>query len=179
MSLAPTTRRAAQWLQRATQVAILLVLGAGLAVSILPDALLSLAQQALAPPAEPTWEVSLLTRILLLFPAWISLAAVLFTLWQMALLFECYANDDPLSEEAARAVRAIGVGLLAQAAIHVLAHTFTGLILSIDAPAGERMLAIGVGSMEVGFALAGALLLLVGSVLVEASRALEENESFV
>ncbi len=127
----------------------------------------------------PMWEIGQLAKLLLFALAGITLAAKLFTLWHMARLFGLYAGDKALTSDAAHAIRLAALGFLAQAALKMFGNTATGLILSIDAPDGHGILSIGIGTPEVGFALAGGFLLIIGVVMQQATAVARENESFV
>ena len=173
------TRRFARLLRTIT-LAAMAALGAVAVYALLqPHLIFDAATARFAPNGIPMWDIGTLAKALLLLLGAIALAAILFTLWRMARLFGLYAQGDALSGQAAREIRLTALGLLAQAAIKILGHTATGLVLSIDAPVGHRVLAIGIGSPEIGFALAGGLLLLIGVVMQQAIAIAEENKGFV
>ncbi len=126
-----------------------------------------------------TYRASGITRALLVPGIWGMLAVALYTLWQMATLFACFAQGDALTPGTAQAIHRVGGGLLALAALGVLGHTATGLVLSIDAAPGQRVFSIGLDHADIGFALAGGLMSLIGGVMQQALEIRSENESFV
>ncbi|MFZ5963092.1 DUF2975 domain-containing protein [Thalassococcus sp. BH17M4-6] len=118
-------------------------------------------------------------RILLLVMAALSGAAVIATLIPAARLCRAYSRDAALSVEAAAAISGIGCGLVAQAAMGVLRRTGDTLALTLGAPAGERTLALGFGSTDLGLALAASLMLMIGLVMRQAVDIARDNAGFV
>lgn len=105
--------------------------------------------------------------------------AVIYTLWNMRLLFRRYANGEMLSYGCATAILRIGKGLVSVALIPILAHPVQVLLISLENPPGQRAFAIAISSDNVGFLLAGGLVILLGWVLREAVSIAEENQRFV
>lgn len=109
----------------------------------------------------------------------LSVALVLFILWQMRGLFACYARGDVLGREAAARVQRMGQGLLALAAIRLVADTVNVLVLTLPNPPGQRVLSIGFDTDDLFLLFAAGLLTLVGWAMAEAARVAEENAGFV
>ena len=143
--------------------------------------LAQLAEQRAAALGLPDqiWPIGETAMMLLYLAGWISLAAISYTLWQMSRLFRSYRHDAPLTEETAKITRRIGLGFVAQGLIGLLGDTAEGLILSIDAPVGHRVLVVSVESQDMAFLLAGGVLVLIGLVMAQAMEAVRENEAFV
>ena len=177
--LPPKTRQLARILQAISLGLMAVFLAIALYALFQPQFVFDEATQSHPTNGIPMWEIGTLAKALLLALAGVTLAAKLFTLWHMSRLFGLYAGDMALTANAAHAIRLAAMGFLAQAALKMFGNTATGLILSIDAPVGHRVLAIGIGSPEVGFALAGGFLLIIGVVMQQAIAVAQENESFV
>ena len=102
-----------------------------------------------------------------------------YVLVQMSALFRSYAMGDTLTPGCARHIRAIGVGLLVMAVLGFVARPVQIVLASLGNPPGERVLAVGFGSMELGLVLAGGLLLTIGWAMADAVRAAQENAEIV
>ena len=176
--LSPRTRRFANALRWACYAAILMMLTFAFYALFTPGFVVEQAAHQLF-ASDVTWQVGVLERAGLLLLGAVALLAVIFTLVQTAFLFETYARGEAISPAAALTIRRIGFGLLAQAAIGFFGTTLAGLLLSIGAPEGKRMLVISIGTSEIGFALAGGLMMLIGIVMLQAVEAVRENREFV
>lgn len=105
--------------------------------------------------------------------------AVMAALWNVQALFALFRRGAALSHDAANRIRDIGLCLMAVAALGVIAHAGQLLLLTGGNAPGERVLAIQFGSAEIGFLLAGGLMIVIGRAMAEAARAVAENRSFV
>ena len=105
--------------------------------------------------------------------------AVLWTLWQVQALFALFRRGLALSRPAAERLRSIGFGLLCTAAAALLSRPLQILLLTSGNPPGERVLAFGITSADLGFVLAGGLMIVIGHVMADAARIAEENAGFV
>ena len=129
--------------------------------------------------APQTWAFSTLSLIL-----WGALVVVLaasgiYVLWRLATLFALYQKGEALSDAAARAIRLAGVGLIVRAGLGVLARPLESLIVTLDAPAGQHMVAIAFDASDLWLVLAGGLVLVIGAVTRDAVAIARENEAFV
>lgn len=124
-------------------------------------------------------EIGATARGLLMVQYAIGLVVMVYTLWHMARLFGLYAGNQPLGLPAADTIRRAGQGLLVMAILGTLGYTTEGLILSLDQPPGGRVLIVQFGTKEIGFLLAGGLMLMVGIVTSQALAIAQENEGFV
>lgn len=104
---------------------------------------------------------------------------VIGALWSLQALFSLYRRGRSLTRDAAERIGVIGVLLMAVAVLGVAAHTAQLLLLTLGNPPGQRVLAIGIDSSDIGFLLAGGLLVVIGRAMTEAARAVDENRGFV
>ncbi|WP_424965575.1 DUF2975 domain-containing protein [Dinoroseobacter sp. S375] len=106
-------------------------------------------------------------------------APALIALWTARGLLARYGRGDVFSAGNARAIRRIGVALLAGTGLAIAGRTVAILILTHDNPPGARSLTVSLASHDLLLALLGALLLVVGWVMAEATRQADENRLFV
>lgn len=172
------TRRAARALRGLSFLAMAVLLGLMVWIAVDPALLISHRAAALGLDMGGR-SVGGASRLALVAGAWVALGAVLYTLWHMSRLFACYAGDAALTPSAAHALRHIGLGFLAQAAVGLLAHPVETLLLTLGAPSGQRMVSLAVSSADLGFVLAGGMMLIVGLVTSQAVALRAENEGFV
>lgn len=107
------------------------------------------------------------------------LAALLWVLWQMRALLDCYRRGEVLTDRAAMHILRVGQGLGLLAGLRLLSSTALVLIVTHDNPPGQRMLSIAISSDTVGLALASGLLILIGWAMRQAAEVAQENASFV
>ncbi len=107
------------------------------------------------------------------------MAAMIYALVQMRGLFGRYRQGEILTAICALHIKGIGQGLVAGAALGVIANSLQIVILTWANPPGQRVLAIGIETDTIGFLLSGALMILIGRVMAEAARVADENRSFV
>lgn len=107
------------------------------------------------------------------------IAAALFVLWQMRALFRLYKRGEMLSSGCALAILRIGAGVLAVMGLKIMAFTLQVLALTLGNPPGKRSLAIAIDSSDLGMMLAGAFVLVIGWVILEAARIAEDHRSIV
>lgn len=106
-------------------------------------------------------------------------AAMVYVLAQMGALFRCYCAGETLTPRCARHIRRIGGGILVMAALGAVVRPVQILLASLGNPPGDRVLAIGFGSMDLAAVLAGGLLLTIGWAMADAVRAAQENAEIV
>lgn len=103
-------------------------------------------------------------------------------LWILVLmrrLFGLFRDGRALSEGAATAVGRMGRALVLLAAMGLVVPTLQILVVTLDEGPGLRQLSIAFGSGEVGLALAGGLMAVLGAAMREGAAAARENASFV
>ena len=172
------TRNLASLLYGATLIFMLLVLGAAFYLSTQTPTFLGERFQALA--IENTgWEVGTLAILLLLTIFWLLTLTKLWGLWNAAELLKEYRSDRALSPKAAQSIRNMGLAGLCLAILQVLRSPIDSLALTLDAPAGQHMVSINLGTGEIGTAIAGGTLLLIGFVMSQAVAISQENQEFV
>ncbi|MGH1412030.1 MAG: DUF2975 domain-containing protein [Pelagimonas sp.] len=177
-NLPERTRTAAFILRIATLAGTALVAGATLwAVYRHQD----LAQYRVADLAIPAsdWDIGRLATALLQASAMAEGLVILAVLWFTASLLKQYQNNTALSEQAARAIRNIGFGTLALAAVQILRQPLDTFALTLDAPEGQRMISLGFGTGELGTVIGGGIMLLIGAVMMQAVSISQENQEFV
>lgn len=177
-SLTAGTRRWAQALYWLTWVAMAAAVAFYLYLTLVPDTLVGQSHDLLG-KAKPTWPTSALTQVLLTLGIWLELATILYAQWHMAGLFRSYARDQALSPKAAICIRGIGLATLARALLSLLTTPYLSLVLSIDAPQGQRSFAVALNTETIALALAGGMMLLIGTVMAQAVTIARENEGFV
>jgi hypothetical protein len=109
----------------------------------------------------------------------VTLIPALVALWRMRALFSRYRRGEILTPPAAELIRGIGGALVVLALAGVLLRTAQVLVLTLDNPDGQKILAISFDGDFLGFLLSGGLLVVIGWAMREAARAAEENASFV
>lgn len=109
----------------------------------------------------------------------IPVAAALWTIWQMRALFGLYRRGETLTPNCAWRIRRIGLGMLALAGLGIVLRPMQVLLLTLSNPPGQRMVALDLGSGDVGFLLAGGMLLVIGWVMADAASMAEDNAGFV
>lgn len=172
------TRRAALVLQIFSLIGAAVLLGIAVWIGVAPDTLIAYRVSAMGLGPDG-FEIGTAAQIGLVAGAWLVLSTVMYTLWHMTRLFACYRNDAALTPGAAHALRHTGIGFLAQAAAGLMATPVEGLLLTLGAPQGQRMLTLALSSADLGFVLAGGMMLIVGLVMSQAVALKAENEGFV
>lgn len=109
----------------------------------------------------------------------LSVAPMVAAFLAMRRLFGRYRVGEILTDGCAADTLRTGQALFAVAAVTVILPTVQFLVLSRNAPAGGRILSIGVEGTTLGFLLSGAVLMTIGWVMREEARAAEENRRIV
>lgn len=109
----------------------------------------------------------------------VQVGLVMVVLWQMRCLFDLYARAQMLTEIAALRIRRVAQGLLWLSAAGIVTWPINVVALTWGNPPGQRVLSVGIQQSDIGFFLAGALLLLIGWVMGHAVAVARENEGFV
>ncbi len=106
-------------------------------------------------------------------------AAMIYALTHVRALFARYSQGETLTPACAKHIHQIGMGLLASAMLGLVTRPIQIMLASLSNPPGERVLALGVGSADLGLVLAGGLMLTIGWVMGDAARIAEDSKSIV
>ena len=151
---------------------------------------LGLAAFWLAAPAEllaaqgkvpPGWLVSFgpLERVVGLAISFISLTPLVWGLTGAGLSFRSFAAGDLFGRQATGGLRRFSLGLLFSAILQPVVMALLSVLMSWEAPAGQRQLVLGVSSDTLLVVLFAGMVAIIGWVLAEASVIAEENAQFV
>jgi hypothetical protein len=100
-------------------------------------------------------------------------------LLSMRTLFTRLAAGEVFVPETGVLLRRFGTALLAYAALRPLVKAALSLLVTRDPVAGGVTLKVGITELEIIFALTGALIMVFGSVMADATRIAEENREIV
>lgn len=109
----------------------------------------------------------------------IPLSVSLFALFNLQRLFGFYADGKFFDLANVRCFRNMGWALVAIVPIDILFKSALSVLLSMDQPAGERMLAISIASDDVGIAVIGAVIIIVSWVMAEAADISQKNSAII
>jgi len=171
-------KRMSLWLKHLTTAGLIGCVGFGAAILAVPawfDTMVMLANREVTVVAGITPIKRDLLRVLYCLP----LAVTLCGLWNVRMLFGCYARGEVFSPAPAAFIRNLGLVMLASVGVSLLMPIAGSLLLTYDNPAGSRQLSIGVSSDTYMLVLLGGLFLVIGWVMREAARISEENSRFV
>ena len=174
-------RRRIAALSQVTRVAALIIAAA------LP--LLGLAWWGLAPaetlagaamvPAAWVAEFGPVQRLLATLLALLPVLPLSWGLLRLATALEAFRQGQPFGLAAARGMRDFAVGVFACTLLKLVSGALLSVVLSWNAPSGQKQLAISVSSDMLLMLLVGAVLTLVGWALAEAAAIAEENAQFI
>lgn len=100
-------------------------------------------------------------------------------LWQLWSLFGLYANGQVFERASVSRLRRFAWATLGFALAQPLLATAMVLVLTLSNPPGQRMLRLGFGSHDYMGVLVAAVLIAIATVMSDAVRLAEENESFI
>lgn len=103
----------------------------------------------------------------------------LYALWQLWRLFAEYGAGRVFGRAALARLKRFAWALLAAALLAPLARAAMSVLLTVGNPPGQRMLVIGFSWNDYLAVLLAAVLIAIATVMAEAVRVAEENESFV
>ncbi len=109
----------------------------------------------------------------------IPLSVSLFALYNLQRLFGLYAAGKFFALENVRCFRNMGWALVAVVPLDILFNSALSVLLSLDQPAGERMLAISISSDDIGIAIIGAVIIIVSWIMAEAADLSQENAAII
>lgn len=118
-------------------------------------------------------------RVAALLLGAVPVIAVAFTLWQLRTLMRLYSRGVILARACAAAILRIGLGVLAVLALGMVKHPLQVLALTASNPIGQRSVSVAVSSTDLGLAMTGGLLVLIGWVMREAAAVADENAAFI
>ena len=101
------------------------------------------------------------------------------TLWQLWSLFGLYASGHVFERASVTRLRRFAWATLAFALAQPLLAGAMVLALTLSNPPGRRMLTLGIGGHDYMSVLVAAVLIAIATVMSDAVRLAEENESFV
>ena len=108
-----------------------------------------------------------------------AIALGLYALWQLWQLFGEYREGRVFSPLAQQLLRRFAWAMLAAALLAQFQRAWVGIVLTLGNPPGQRLLVIELSWNDYVSILSGAVLLAIATVMAEAVRLAEENESFV
>jgi hypothetical protein len=100
-------------------------------------------------------------------------------LLRLATALEAFRQGRPFGLTAATGMRDFAIGVFACTVLKLVSGALLSVVLSWNAPAGQKQLAISVSSDMLLMLLVGAVLTLVGWALTEAAAIAEENAQFI
>ena len=107
------------------------------------------------------------------------IAAVVWGLWNAALLFRDYGAGRVLPAIVGRRLRHFGAALIALPATAFIVRVAGSLLLTMNNPPGQRHIILSADLGSLVLAVAGAILIAAGWGMVEAARIADENRRFV
>lgn len=130
-------------------------------------------------PVEWLAEFSLPQRLLALMASLIPLAALLWGLAQVRACLAAFSRGQLFGHEAAHGLRKLALAMAGTAAIGPIAGAAISVILSWGAPAGQKQIALSLGSDQLLMLLFAGMLALVSWTMLEAAEIAQENAEFV
>jgi len=176
--MARSISRLAKWLEWSSILAMALVCGLigyliwacvwlpGGAAKVFPG----------APIAE---DISQFSLILVALLAVIVPLVLIWTLNKMRRLFVLYRQGHVLTEQSADLIGRIGFGFLLVAFLPIVLFPIQSVLLSWEAPVGQRSFSVELDQQTLIFALAGGFVTLLGWAMKDATRIAEEHKSIV
>ncbi len=99
--------------------------------------------------------------------------------WYLRKAFRSFALGNWFDAENSRSLRRFATLLILQGAAKPIHFGLASVILSLNHPAGERMLSISFGSNELILVISGIVFWVLADLLVEGTKADAENRQFV
>jgi hypothetical protein len=103
----------------------------------------------------------------------------LYLLYELWRLFDGFMAARFFETDTLRHFRRFSVAALVAAIISPVEQTVLSVVLTMEAPVGERMLLVGLGASDLHLMLLGLVLVAISTVFSEAARIAEENRGFV
>lgn len=115
--------------------------------------------------------VRILSCLILMIPTVI----VMFGFYYLIQLFKLYAKNTIFDLNNVTLIKKIGITFIVQAIANIIIQPVLSIVLTMDAPPGGHVIAIGVGSHEVSNFVIGFIVVLI-SWIMEEGRKLEEEK---
>ena len=109
----------------------------------------------------------------------IPMSVLLYLLGQAYRLFDAYRLGLVFTDTAPVRLRRIGVCMIGIALLRPVTATSLGILLTLDNPTGQRIVAIGLNIDDYMIGACGGLILAIGHVLVEAKHIADENGQII
>ncbi len=109
----------------------------------------------------------------------LSLAVSLMGIYFLRRAFTHFSKGEFFTISNSRDLRKFSIFLLIQAVISPLHFTISSLLLSINHPAGEKILAISFGSNEIKIIILAIIFWVISDLLVKANILENENKQFI
>ncbi len=176
-----TFRRIARlslWMKWLATLGIIVFAGFALSIVVIPGWFDNMVMLAF-PELVIAEGITVFKRTALLALLAMPLAVSLYGLWNVRMLFDCYARGEVFSPAPAAYIRNVGLAMLVNVVLSVFVHALGSVLLTYDNPAGSRQLSVSMSSDTYMLLLLGALLVIIGWVMREAARISDENSRFV
>ncbi|WP_214472511.1 DUF2975 domain-containing protein [Mesorhizobium sp. dw_380] len=111
--------------------------------------------------------------------SFVPLTCLVFALMAARRSFQAFATGDFFGQNAVRSLRYFGLGLLASALLKPVSGAVLSVLLSLDAPAGQHRLALGIDSDTLLTLLSAGIIAVITWVISEASVLADENAQFI
>lgn len=170
--------RLSLWLKWLTTLGMIVFAGFSASVIIVPEWFDNMVMLAY-PEITISTGITDLKRVTFLLLLCVPLTVTFYGLWNVRMLFDCYARGRVFQPEPATYIRRVGLAMLANVVVSVLIHAAGSVLLTHDNPAGSRQLSVTVSSDTYLLLLLGGLLVVIGWVMQEAARISDENNRFV
>lgn len=119
------------------------------------------------------------TRLMGFLASMVPLGVLLFALHQAYELFNRFRLGEVFSFDAPVRLRRIGLAMIALGVLRPLTHTALGLILTANAPHGQRILSIALSLDDYMIAAFGGLVLAIGHVMIAAARMADDHNKII
>jgi hypothetical protein len=109
----------------------------------------------------------------------VQIAVLMGALNALRLMFGSIVADEALSQATARHMRTAGLYFAASAVFNFASHPLYSLLATLNAPPGQRMISIGVGTAELLSFLLAAVLIVLGHIQLLAAEISDDNRQIV
>jgi hypothetical protein len=130
-------------------------------------------------PVLVNHDLPALTRFLSFLSELIPLSAVIYGLLKLRALFMLYQNGKIFTEENVTCFRSLGRSLIAWMICDVIRNSLLSMILTMDNPAGQKILLVGLNPADFTGIFVGIVILIITWVMDEARKIQEEQASFI